>query len=304
MTAKPLKLLFIINPGAGKQKTDWKREIETYFSSLPHTTELFELPDPYNADLIREKIKTAKADRIVAVGGDGTLKLLVEVLQGTGTPVGLLPAGSANGMAKELGIPLDPRGALAVLINGEPEKIHLTRVNDEFCIHLSDLGFNAFVVKKFEATGTRGMWGYIKAAWKVLWAHSRMQIDIKIGDEYIRREAAMVVIANATRYGTGVMINPEGRLDDDCFEVVIVKKISFAEIFKMRFTHNPFHPEKTELLQTKSLKIKAKHKMHFQVDGEYRGKTAMVMAEIVPAALVMLVPRAEEQEMQNVNPKT
>jgi diacylglycerol kinase family enzyme len=81
---------------------------------------------------------------------------------------------------------------------------------------------------------------------------------------------------------------------------VIVKKISPGEIFKMRFTHNPLHPEKTELLQTKSLKISAKRRMHFQVDGEYRGKIASVIAEIVPEALVMLVP-PEEKKIQKSN---
>ena len=56
------------------------------------------------------------------------------------------------------------------------------------CIHLGDIGFNAFVVKKFEDENTRGMWGYIKAAWKVLRSHSKMDVDIKIDNEYIQRE--------------------------------------------------------------------------------------------------------------------
>lgn len=290
MTTTSLKLLFIINPGAGNGKTDWKTEIETYFSKLSHTIELFELPDPCEENIIREKIKKSKADRVIAVGGDGTLKLVANALQGSSTPVGLLPAGSANGMARELGIPLDPLKALDILVNGQTKKIHLIKIDDELCIHLSDIGFNAFVVKKFEDEGIRGMWGYIKASWKVLWTHSRMQVDIRIDDEYIRRDAAMVVIANATKYGTGVMINPEGKLDDDLFEVVIVKKISMPEIFKMRFTHRPYHPEKTELLQARSLKIKSRHKVHFQVDGEYRGKVNKVNAEIVRDALLMLIP--------------
>jgi len=290
MTNTPLKLLFIINPGAGKNKTDWKKEIEDYFSGLSHHIELYEFPDPCKPEQIAEKIRKAAPDRVIAVGGDGTLKLVAGVVQGTDMAVGLLPAGSANGMAKELGIPAAPADALDVVVTGTTQKIHLVRINNEQCIHLSDIGFNAFVVKKFEDEGIRGMWGYIKAAWKVLWNYSKMKIEIKVDDGYIRREAAMVVIANATKYGTGVLINPEGRLDDDCFEVVIVKKVSAAEIFKMRFTHRPYHPDKTELLQTKSLKITSNRHVHFQVDGEYRGKVKQVTAEIIPAALKMIVP--------------
>jgi YegS/Rv2252/BmrU family lipid kinase len=290
MPNKPLKLLFIINPGAGKNKIDWKKEIEDYFSDKPHTIELFELPEDYKPVIIENKIKETNPDRVIAVGGDGTLKLVADILQGSDTPVGLLPAGSANGMAKELGIPADPTGSLDIVVADHSQKIHMVKINDELCIHLSDLGFNAFVVKKFEDEGVRGMWGYTKAAWKVLWNHYRMQVEIKVDDEYIRRDAAMVVIANATKYGTGVLINPDGKLDDDLFEVIIVKKISFAEIFKMRFTHRPYHPDKTELLSTRSLKITSRRHVHFQVDGEYIGKTKSIKAEIIPGALRMLIP--------------
>jgi diacylglycerol kinase family enzyme len=196
--------------------------------------------------------------------------------------------------------------AIDIVLGEFSKKIHLVKINDQLCIHLSDIGFNAFVVKKFEDEGTRGMWGYTKAAWRVLWNHNRMQIDIAIEPpkegmpsnanakeniKYIRRDAAMVVVANATKYGTGVLINPEGRLDDDLFEVIIVKKISFSEIFKMRFTHRPYHPDKTELITTRSLKINSRHHVHFQVDGEYLGKTKNINASIIPHTLRMLMPK-------------
>lgn len=305
MINKPLKIFFIINPGAGNSKTDWKKEISNYFSGKSHVIDLFELPNPCDKGAISEKIRKSGADRVIAVGGDGTLKLVAEILQGTDTPVGLLPAGSANGMAGELGIPDDPVKAIDIIVGENSKKIHLVKINDELCIHLSDIGFNAFVVKKFEDDGIRGMWGYTKAAWKVLWNHNRMQVDIAIEPpkenstsikttkeniKFIRRDAAMVVIANGTKYGTGVLINPEGRLDDDLFEVIIIKKISFSEIFKMRFTHRPYHPDKTELITTRSLKINSRHHVHFQVDGEYLGKTKVINASIIPHTLRMLVP--------------
>jgi diacylglycerol kinase family enzyme len=105
----------------------------------------------------------------------------------------------------------------------------------------------------------------------------------------------MVVIANATTYGTGVVINPNGDLSDDLFEVVIVKKISFGELFKMRFSHKPFHPRKTEVFQTSTLKISTTHHVHFQVDGEYLGKLYSVNAEIIPEAVTLIVPADEKK---------
>jgi diacylglycerol kinase (ATP) len=306
MINKPGKLLFIINPGAGNSKTDWKKEISDYFSGKPHIIDLFELPSECNKETVSAKIRQSAADRVIAVGGDGTLKMVADILKETDTLMGLLPAGSANGMARELGIPADPVKAIDIITGEYSKKIHLVKINEELCIHLSDIGFNAFVVKKFEDEGVRGMWGYIKAAWKVLWSHNRMQIDIaveppkenrdssdKIREDikYIRRDAAMVVIANATKYGTGVLINPEGSLDDELFEVIIVKKISFSEIFKMRFTHRPYNPAKTELISTRSLRINSRHHVHFQVDGEYLGKTKIINASIIPHALRILVPK-------------
>ncbi|MEI9946626.1 MAG: diacylglycerol kinase family protein [Chitinophagaceae bacterium] len=290
MPPRSLKLLFIINPGAGKNKTDWKKEITDYFSSLSHQVELFELPPVCEPGVIIKKINDFSPDRVIAVGGDGTLKLVADSLRGKKIPIGLLPAGSANGMAKELGIPAGPVKALDVIVNGRLKKISLVKINDHNCIHLSDIGFNAFVVKKFEDEDTRGMWGYIKAAWKVLWGYSKMKLNMKVDGKSIQREAAMVVIANATKYGTGVVINPEGRLDDEYFEIVIVKKISVSEILKMRFSHKAYNPRKTELMQIQSLEIKSKHRFHFQVDGEYLGKINFVSAEIIPGALEIIIP--------------
>jgi len=293
MPDQSLKLLFIINPASGSNDTDWQKEIDNYFASLPHQVTYYQLPEQPNVNELKDVIRSGAANRVIAAGGDGTVKLVAEALMGTQIPMAILPAGSANGMATELGIPTTPSVALDIVLNGTGKKIHLVKVNNELCIHLSDIGFNAFVIKKFEAENTRGMWGYVKAAWKVLWSHAYMKVAIMIDGRYIQREAAMVVIANATQYGNKVKINPEGNIEDDLFEVVIIKKISMAEIFKMRFTHGAFHPAKTELLQTRSLKINSQQKVHFQVDGEYLGKVNTVQASIIPDALEIIMPVEE-----------
>lgn len=286
---KGIKLLFIVNPGSGSDDTDFKSVITDFFSSGANRAEIYELQKECDLDQIKDAISKSKADRVVAVGGDGTLKLVAECLKGTKTPIGIIPAGSANGMAKELGIPADIQAALELIVSGEPKEIHAVSVNGELCIHLSDIGFNAYIVKKFDDLAQRGMLGYAKATWKALWNHHKMDVEISMGEETFSSEAAMVVIANATMYGTGVKINPEGKLDDDVFEVILVKKYSFSEILKIRFTSLPFNPEKIELFHTKKLRIKTRHKVHFQVDGEYMGKVGEVNAEILPAAISVIV---------------
>jgi diacylglycerol kinase (ATP) len=283
-----MKLLFIVNPGSGSDDIDFKTVIPDFFKSLDHTFEIYQLTKNCTPEQIKTAIDQSKAERVIAVGGDGTLKLVADLLKGTKTPIGIIPAGSANGMAKELGIPLNIDEALALTINGEAKEIHAVIVNGELCIHLSDIGFNAYIVKKFDDLPQRGMWGYTKALWKALWSHHKMEVEFNIGTKVIRSEAAMVVIANATMYGTGVKINPDGKLDDDVFEVILVKKYSFLEIIKIRFTNLPFNPEKIESFHTKSLRITTKNKVHFQVDGEYIGRVNTIEAELLPAAITVI----------------
>jgi diacylglycerol kinase family enzyme len=138
------------------------------------------------------------------------------------------------------------------------------------------------------------MWGYMKAAWKVMWRNPRMEVTITSDTKFIVRNAAMIVLANATKYGTGAIINPEGKLDDGLFEIIVIRKIALSEIFKMMISHKPYDPQKTELFKTSGVKVKSKHHVHFQVDGEYLGKVKAVQADILPGALHLVIPVEEE----------
>ncbi|MCS3797388.1 diacylglycerol/lipid kinase family protein [Niastella sp. OAS944] len=288
-----LKLLFFINSAAGNNNTDWEQTILQYFNNKPYTIVIYHLSNPCTREQIQEQIKKHTPNRVIAVGGDGTLKLVTESIMNSGLPLGLLPAGSANGMAKELGIPTDAEKALDIITQGHINKIDLISINKELCIHLSDIGFNAFVVKTFETFNKRGMWSYIKAALRVLFRHRHMEVTIAGDKKTIKRKAAMVVIANATKYGTGAVINPNGKLDDGLFEIIVIKKISFSEIVKMMITHKDFDPRKTELFTTSGVEMRSKHHVHFQVDGEYLGKIYSLKAACLPGVLQMIVPASE-----------
>ena len=285
------KLLFVINPVSGNNNTAWADVISEYFAGLQHSIELLELDENCESNTIINKIDSFKPDKVIAVGGDGTIKLVAECLLQKNIPLGILPAGSANGLAKELGISDVPAEALTTLLEGEIKKIHLIKVNDHLCIHLSDIGFNAYVIKKFEVQQGRGMWGYLRAAVKVLFDNPIMDVEIFMDNKFTKMKAAMIVIANGTRYGSGALINPVGMLDDELFEIVVVKKISLPEIFKMTVSHSAYHPEKTVVFQSDNIRIKSSRKVHFQVDGEYLGKVNEVNATIVKDAMEIILPR-------------
>ncbi|WP_443944995.1 diacylglycerol/lipid kinase family protein [Pedobacter sp. AW1-32] len=283
-----MKLLFIVNPGSGNHDLDLNTLIVSFLKDKNADYEIYELPKDCHLEEIKSKISEVKPDRVIAAGGDGTLKLVAECTLNTDLPIGILPAGSANGMAKELGIPTDIDAALEVVLSGTPKKIHAIKLNNELCIHLSDLGFNAFLVKKFDSLPERGMLAYAKATWHALWNHKKMQVELNIEGKKVNSAAAMVAIANATMYGTGLKINPDGKLNDDLFEIVLVKDYSYLEILKIWFTKLPFNPKKIEVFQTKRVSIKSKHKAHFQVDGEYIGKINTVEASILTDAITII----------------
>ena len=287
---KKQKLFFLINEGSGNKELHLSELIISFFKDTQTSIDLFFLTKTLSVNELKKAINKAKPDGVIAVGGDGTLKLVAECLVDTNIPIGIIPAGSANGMAKELAIPLKLEEAFAVAAMGRTKKIHAIRVNDELCIHLSDIGFNAHLVKKFDDLPSRGMWTYAKAAWSAFWIKRKMHAELKIDGQIIKSDAAMIVVANATKYGTGLKISPDGTLDDELFEVILIKEYAVLEILKIWLSKLPWDPEKIERFQTSSIEISTKHSAHFQVDGEYLGKTRKVSARILPAAITMIIP--------------
>ena len=286
-----LKILFVINPiSGGKKKINWENIIRNYFKNLSHTIEFYVLSgkdDTGSLDYWTEKLQIT---RIVAVGGDGTVNLLAKQLLGTNLIMGILPAGSANGMAKELEIPETPEEALNIIVNGNVKSCDVIKINEtDISLHLSDFGLNARLVKYFEEGALRGMWGYSKMLVKVLWRKKLMSAHIVADNLDLKTNAYMIVIANASKYGSGGFINPEGNISDGVFEIVILRQFSLFQLFKMFLSKKNFDPKKVEIFQTKTATITTGKKTHFQVDGEYKGKLDKVTAEIIPSKLNLLV---------------
>jgi YegS/Rv2252/BmrU family lipid kinase len=294
-----LKLLFVINPvSGGKEKNDWETSIRDYFKDIPHIAEFYLLTGGNDKSSLQHYIQTITPDRVVAVGGDGTVKMVTELLKETSIPLGIIPAGSANGMAKELAIPLVIEEAIKIIMEGKSEKVDCIKINEEeICIHVSDIGLNAMLVKYFEKSKKRGMWGYGKAIFKVLWEKQKMAVTITTDEGTVKRQAYMVALANARKYGTGANINPDGNVSDGKFEIIIVRKLNVLEIFKAIFTDRSFRPEKIEVFSTTNLEMEIHRKAYFQVDGEYKGKVKSIKARILPGAINVMLPVLEEEKV-------
>jgi diacylglycerol kinase (ATP) len=289
---RPLKFLFAINPvSGGKSKNNWNEAITDYFKSKPHPVETYLLTGKNDADQLTNKIKQLKPDRVIAVGGDGTVNMVARILLGTGIPMGILPAGSANGLAKELRLPEDPKMALEIAERGKLREMDVLKINkDIISLHLADIGLNAQLVKYFEEDNWRGKLGYAKVLLKTLWRKQQIKVTIETDEGTLMRRAYMVVIANSKTYGTGAVINPIGKIDDGKFEIVIVRRLAVSELLKMIFNHQPYNPDKVEIMRCTRLILKSKHPAYFQSDGEYIGRENLIKAEMIHGQLSIILP--------------
>ena len=300
----PLRFLFVVNPASGSaKKTDWDATIRTYFAELPHTAELHSLTGQNDGPALQASIAKHRPDRLVAVGGDGTIKIVAQEAIAASLPLAVLPAGSANGMAKELDLPLDPTKALDIAVRGTEKAVDVLYLNGtDLCLHLSDIGMNAQLVRHAQRQNWSGLLGYGRAAFWSLLRRRRMRVRIQTDEGEVARTAFMVVLANARVYGTGAVINPKGDVSDGKFEVVVLRRLVGRELLKMFWHFQPFDPKAVEIFCTTSVSLEVARRVDFQVDGEYRGRTTRVEATIKPGTLRVLVA-ATTREAKKASPE-
>jgi diacylglycerol kinase family enzyme len=211
-----LNILFIINPGSGgKKKIQWESMIRDYFKQLSFQIEFLVLTGKDDEEFVGNRIRELNPQKVVAVGGDGTISMVASQLRDTSIALGILRGGSANGMATELEIPGDTSAALDIIAKGKAQQCDMIQFDkNEICIHLSDLGLNARLIKYFDKSAIRGMWGYVRYLAKILLEGKPVKAHIVADDLEKDIPAFMIVFANASKYGTCAVINPDGSVSD------------------------------------------------------------------------------------------
>ena len=133
-------------------------------------------------------ITRLRPNTIAAVGGDGTVSMVVKKVLESSMNLAIIPTGSANGMAKELNISENIDEALKILENGVVKKADVLKINNLLCIHLSDIGLNAHLIKYFDRGSMRGKWGYAKLALKVFFRRQNIQAIFRFDGKEIKRK--------------------------------------------------------------------------------------------------------------------
>jgi YegS/Rv2252/BmrU family lipid kinase len=166
------------------------------------------------------------ARTVLAWGGDGTINEIGSVLAGTSAALGIVPAGSGNGFAAELGVPWHPPDAIDVVIHGRDRLVDAGELDGRLFFNIAGIGFDAVVAEEFNARGTignRGMGPYVRIGIRQMFRYRagtyRVTLD---GDEFVSN-ALVIAFANGREYGNRIRLAPQALVDDGKLEAVVVE---------------------------------------------------------------------------------
>ncbi len=285
-------ILLIVNPIAGNnEKDEIIASVEKEAEKRNYGFKLYKTSGKNDKEEITSLIKKDKPSRILVAGGDGTISLVAECILGTDICLGIIPAGSANGMAVNFGLPETLQEQLEVAFSNCTLKIDVLFINNKLCLHIADLGINAELIKNYENSGIRGKFGYFLQSIPTIFnSESPFHFTIKTDEGTIEMSGILLAIANANKFGTGATINPDGKLNDGKFEILIFKNLDFIEIFKTIQNKPEMSSDFVHVISTNKAEITSIKKVPFQIDGEFFGEVNSVNAKIEAENLVVAVP--------------
>jgi len=285
-------IMMIVNPiSGGIDKSEILTVTEKYALDRNFKFISFETSGTDDAFKIKALYDEYKPERIIVAGGDGTIKLAAEALANQDIIFGILSAGSANGLATDLGLPKNLDESLAVAFQDNFKAIDTILINGNKSLHLSDLGLNAQLIKNYQDSAIRGKLGYAMQAINTLIEDDQpFHANIKVNGSEIQCDARMIVIANSQKYGTGVVINPDGLMDDGFFELIILKNLDLLTLGKIITGNMPMDSNDVLIISTDKAKIETNIPVNFQIDGEYCGLETKLDIAISSRKIKIAIP--------------
>jgi diacylglycerol kinase (ATP) len=295
MTTETIRIAAIVNPisGAGADPAVAARRVEMLRAEAErrglaidiHLTER-----GGHARELAESARTRGARLVVAWGGDGTINEVGSALLGSDIPLGIVPAGSGNGLAAVLAVPRRPLEAIAVALDGAERTIDAGRMAGRAFFNIAGVGFDARIAKLFNqrAAGRRGGWPYVAITVREGCSYCGREYEIELDGIRSRTRALLVSFANGREYGIGARIAPQALIDDGLLEATIVEDRSLAARFwharhlALGTTHRA---PRVNVRQVRQAAIRAPGEMEYHVDGESGVARDEIEVRILPAAL-------------------
>lgn len=286
------KYFLVVNPISGDvDKSEILNKTMAFATEYDVEIIVYETAGDNDETAIRELYNLHKPERILIAGGDGTIKMVGEALEKQDVIFGILPAGSANGLAVDLNLPSTLEENLEVAFHNHFMEMDMISINGKKSIHLSDLGLNAELVKNYENGSTRGKLGYaLQVITTLTELEEPFSAKIEVNNETIECVARMIVIANSQKYGTGVTINPDGVMNDGKFEIVILKNLDLVVFGKIITGNIPVNSQDVEIISSDKAIITTTSPVSFQIDGEYIGEETKLNIKILPSQMKVAIP--------------
>jgi len=245
-------------------------------------------------DGVERALRAAEAGEIpVVVSGDGLVGAVGGALAGSDTPLGIVPSGRGNDLARVLSIPGEPEAAVAMLAGGETRRIDVGEVNGKRFLGIVSVGFDSVANERANQTKwMRGNLVYAYAGVRTLVGWKPARFTIAVGDESERFGGYSVSVANSRAFGGGMFIAPDAELDDGEFDVVTI-----GEVGKLRFLANlpkvfkGTHVERDEVrvFRAPRLELSASRPFPVFADGEHLSDLPATL-RVLPRALSVIVP--------------
>lgn len=232
---------------------------------------------------------------VVAWGGDGTINEVASALMRRDAVLGIVPAGSGNGLARELGISLRPEEAIDTALRGRDRVIDVGELAGRPFVNLAGVGLPASVADLFAGLAGRGLAGYALATARRLVSYRSQRYTLAIEGRAVERRALLIEVANGRQYGNGAVIAPRARLDDGLLDLVSVDPIGRARavrglwrLFNGTVDRHPY----VHCSRVGEVTISADRPLRFHVDGEAVQGGRTLSAAVHPKALRVRVPAA------------
>jgi len=230
---------------------------------------------------------------VIAWGGDGTLNEVGSALAFTSAALGIVPAGSGNGLARELGVARHPADAIAQAVRATPRAIDVGEIDGRLFVNLAGIGFDAHVAAKFAIPGRRrGALGYADLTARALASYVPLDYRIHTGGKVRNTRAMLLTLANSAQYGNGARIAPGARVDDGLLDLVVFEERSrFATVCALPhlFNGTVANVRGCRIDRLREVTIEADHPLTFHVDGEPAAGGTTLHGRVHPAALMVAI---------------
>lgn len=289
------KITIIANPISGGKK-DRKKIIDfvyDFFSRNCRDCQLKLTAKQGDACDFSKLCSDQNNDLVVVIGGDGTLNEVTNALVHTEVAIGIIPAGSGNGLARSLGIPQNVEEACNLIWEGNIQAIDVGRVNDRYFCLILGLGFDALVGQHFAEHHKRGPASYFYLSAREFLGYKPEKLEISFADRSFEIEPFLIAIANGQQYGNNALIAPNAKLNDGILDISIIRQLKFNHLLSAvpkLFSGQIDRFSEIEIFRAKSVFIERDRAGLVNIDGEPYLEGAELNISVFQKCLQVIVP--------------